>query len=95
VERGDGVIVRTVRTRGTVSINVEQCKGCELCVPACKPHVLSMSVEVNRHGFHFPLLTAGCTACKACFDVCPDAVFEVFRFNEPLELPVAKEDAEP
>ena len=25
----------TIHSRGTVTVNVEQCKGCELCVPAC------------------------------------------------------------
>jgi 2-oxoglutarate ferredoxin oxidoreductase subunit delta len=84
-----------VVTRGTVTISVERCKGCELCVPACPPNVLVMSDEVNGHGFRFPLLTAGCTACKACFDVCPDFVFEVFRYKTPIQVGVpAPEDEE-
>ncbi len=75
-----------VLTRGTVSIDVEQCKGCELCIPACRPRVLLMSEGVNGRGYHYPLLEAGCTACKACFDVCPDFVFEVFRYKTPIEV---------
>jgi 2-oxoglutarate ferredoxin oxidoreductase subunit delta len=69
-----------------VTIDVEKCKGCELCIPACRPGVLFMSepTAVNEHGFRFPLLTAGCTACRACYEVCPDFVFEVFHYNEPL-----------
>ena len=77
-----------VLTRGTVVIEVERCKGCELCIPACRPGVLSMSQEVNAHGFRFPLLDPGCTACRACREVCPDFVFEVYRFDEPQLIEV-------
>lgn len=73
-------------TRGTVTVDIERCKGCELCIPACRPGVLSMSTDVNGRGFAYPLLVAGCTACKACFEVCPDFVFEVYRFDEPIEI---------
>ena len=31
----------------------------------------------------------GCTACPACREVCPDFVFEVYRFDEPIMLPSA------
>jgi len=39
-----------VKTRGTVTIDVETCKGCELCIPACPPKVLEMSTALNRKG---------------------------------------------
>ena len=78
----------SVQTRGTVTINVEQCKGCDLCIDACRPNVLTMSAAVNGHGYHYPELEAGCTACKACFDVCPDFVFEVYRYKEPVMMSV-------
>ena len=48
---------------GTVLIDVERCKGCELCIPVCPPHVLEMSVAVNAIGFRYPLLRDGCTGC--------------------------------
>ncbi|MGH9208985.1 MAG: 4Fe-4S dicluster domain-containing protein [Acidimicrobiales bacterium] len=76
----------SVLTRGAVTINVEGCKGCELCVPACPPKVLTMSSEVNSLGYHFPLLHAGCTGCRACLDMCPDFVFEVYKFETPLMI---------
>ena len=56
----------TIKSRGTVTIDVEYCKGCELCIPACPPGVLAMSVQVNRMGYHYPELYAGCTGCAAC-----------------------------
>ena len=78
-----------VLTRGTVVIETERCKGCDLCIPACRPGVLRMTTtQFNHHGYRYPELLAGCTACKACFEVCPDYVFEVYRYDEPLEISV-------
>ena len=71
-------------TRGTVTILTENCKGCELCIPACPPGVLSMSTTGNRLGYLYPELTTGCTGCTACQQVCPDFVFEVYRYHEPI-----------
>ena len=36
---------------GTIRIDVERCKGCELCIPACPVDVLSMS-EAPAHPHH-------------------------------------------
>lgn len=66
-------------TRGTVTIAVERCKGCELCIMACPPEVLTMSAEVNSAGYRYPVLHEGCTGCTACQMVCPDYVFDVYR----------------
>ena len=68
-----------VRSKGTVTIATEICKGCELCIPACPPDVLVMSGPVNHLGYHYPELLDGCTGCAACLLICPDFVFEVFR----------------
>ena len=76
-----------VLTRGTVTIDIHTCKGCELCIAACPPDVLVMSdpADVNALGFRYPLLKAGCTGCLACLQVCPDFCFEVFKFDPPIE----------
>lgn len=80
----------TVTVRGTVTIDVEACKGCDLCIPACPPGVLVMTTtEVNEMGFRYPRLLPGCTGCRACLDVCPDFCFEVYKFDEPLHMEVA------
>ncbi len=69
----------TLSARGTVIIDTEICKGCELCIEACPPRVLTMSSVVNRLGYQYPELQDGCTGCAACQLFCPDFVFEVFR----------------
>jgi len=76
--------VSTVTSRGTVTIDAEACKGCELCITACPPGVLTMSTRLNRAGFRVPDLEPGCTGCAACLFVCPEFCFEVFRYNTPV-----------
>jgi 2-oxoglutarate ferredoxin oxidoreductase subunit delta len=79
-----------VLTRGTVVIDTESCKGCDLCIDACPPQVLVMTThELNSRGYRYPLLLAGCTGCKACSQICPDFVFQVHRFDTPMRLDAA------
>jgi 2-oxoglutarate ferredoxin oxidoreductase subunit delta len=65
--------------RATVTIDIETCKGCVLCVPVCPPRVLVMSESVNGKGYRYPLLLEGCTGCELCAKVCPDYCFAVYR----------------
>lgn len=64
-----------------VVIDVERCKGCELCVAACPPDVLAMSTTLNSRGFYPAMLTDDdrCTSCAACAIVCPDGAITVYR----------------
>ena len=74
----------TIVSRGTVVIDREACKGCDLCIDACPPRVLEMTTtEVNQRGYRYPVLSPGCTGCKACSQICPDFVFQVYKFDEP------------
>jgi 2-oxoglutarate ferredoxin oxidoreductase subunit delta len=83
----DGTAMSTQRvSRGTLVIDEEKCKGCELCIAACPPKVLVMSEAVNEIGYRYPQLTPGCTGCTACQMVCPDFVFSVYRL-ESASLP--------
>jgi 2-oxoglutarate ferredoxin oxidoreductase subunit delta len=66
--------------RGTVIIDVETCKGCELCIEACPQESLALSEGLNSQGYHYAVLVKdNCTGCVNCALVCPDAVITVYR----------------
>jgi 2-oxoglutarate ferredoxin oxidoreductase subunit delta len=76
-----------VTTRGTLVIDVDACKGCNLCIAACPPGVLVMTEhEVNARGYSYPRLAPGCTGCAACSQICPDFVFQVYKYDAPHEV---------
>lgn len=76
--------------RGDVVIQLELCKGCELCAVACPPQVLGLSPNINKQGYHYAVLTGpGCTGCTNCALVCPDAVITVYREEKKKAAAVA------
>ena len=38
--------------RGNVTIDVEECKGCGLCVESCPPECLELAPELSSYGVH-------------------------------------------
>ncbi len=68
------------KAKGDITIEIEKCKGCELCVEACPEDVIGMSTEVNQKGYLYAVkVVDACTGCTNCALVCPDAVITVFR----------------
>jgi 2-oxoglutarate ferredoxin oxidoreductase subunit delta len=66
--------------RGTVDIQIDTCKGCELCIEACPQESIALSKEINKLGYHYAVLIKdNCTGCVNCALVCPDAVITVYR----------------
>jgi len=66
--------------RGTVVIDVEICKGCELCIEACPQESLALSPKINGLGYRYAVLVQdNCTGCINCALVCPDTVITVYR----------------
>ncbi len=71
------------KVKGTIVVDVERCKGCELCVTACPTQVIQMSKEVNAKGFNYSQAAnwEACTGCANCAMVCPDMVITVYRYK--------------
>jgi len=69
------------KVRGAIVVDVEKCKGCELCVFACPSDVINLAKDVNGKGYHFAFMKEpeACTGCANCALVCPDSVITVYR----------------
>jgi len=73
---------------GSVIIEKDICKGCELCIQACPQESLGLSNEINRNGYRFAILVKdNCTGCVNCALVCPDAAITVYRQPKPVRQP--------
>jgi 2-oxoglutarate ferredoxin oxidoreductase subunit delta len=81
----------SMAARGKVTIDVEECKGCGLCVDSCPPKCLVLAPDLSAYGVHPARYTGeGCTGCGICFYCCPEpGAITVYR------LPAAKKAAPP
>lgn len=67
---------------GTIVINEERCKGCELCTLACPKDLVHMAAYYNSKGYHPSSLVdpdGKCTGCTLCAIMCPDVAITVYR----------------
>ena len=61
------------KDRGLLRVDVDECKGCGLCVEACPPKVISLSDGLNHYGYRTAMYAGtGCTGCGICFMACPE-----------------------
>ena len=73
----------TSQPRGNVAIDVDECKGCGLCVESCPPKCLLLAPELSKYGVHPATYTGSdCTGCGACFYCCPEpGAITVYRLK--------------
>ena len=66
--------------KGTIVVDVELCKGCAVCVPACPSKTIALSKKVNGKGYNYlEMVNDTCIGCANCAIVCPDGVITVYR----------------
>ncbi len=68
--------------RGTISIDEDRCKGCELCTTVCTKHVIEMAGYFTPRGYKPARLVdpkGECTGCLLCSTICPDVAITVYR----------------
>lgn len=72
--------VSTPKVKGRIEIDIQRCKGCELCINACKEKAISLSGNINIKGYRYAVANNDlCNGCVNCALVCPDAVINVYR----------------
>lgn len=64
-----------------IDIDKQWCKGCGLCVRACKKGVLEIGHQRSKGGYLMPEAIAPekCIGCKMCERSCPDVCIEVTK----------------
>ena len=78
------------KVKGDIIIDIEKCKGCELCAAACPQESLELSRKLNSKGYHYIVkIEDNCTGCVNCALVCPDGIIKVYRRTEKKSTPVA------
>ena len=77
------------KVKGAIVVDIEKCKGCELCVVACPTNVIELAQEVNSKGYHYAYMKnpEACTGCMNCALVCPDSVITVYRVKPEKKQP--------
>jgi NAD-dependent dihydropyrimidine dehydrogenase PreA subunit len=76
------------QSRGRVAVDVEECKGCGLCVESCPPKCLELLPQLTAYGVHPAHYTGeNCTGCGICFYCCPEpgaiTVYRKAKQGEP------------
>lgn len=71
--------------KGRIVVDVNLCKGCELCTEVCPKDILQMDYEeFTPSGYHPASLVdpdGACTGCAICAIICPDVAIRVYRWT--------------
>ncbi len=61
-----------------ISIDLNRCKACGLCVSVCPKKALSLDASLPaRYGSGAVKLTGECVECGSCYEVCPDIAITI------------------
>lgn len=71
------------KVKGAIVVDVQKCKGCGVCLPACPTSVINLANEVNGKGYHYAFMEKPdeCIGCSNCAIVCPDGVITVYKLK--------------
>ncbi|MBP3785835.1 MAG: 4Fe-4S binding protein [Bacteroidaceae bacterium] len=69
------------KIKGEIVVDVNRCKGCNLCVVACPTKTIALTRgEVNHRGYAYCHDVGGaCIGCAACATICPDGCISVYK----------------
>lgn len=80
---------------GRIVIDLERCKGCEICREACPQDVIEFADKLNSKGYRPAILVDphhDCTGCALCAVVCPDGCITVYRDVPQKPVRVVREE---
>jgi 2-oxoglutarate ferredoxin oxidoreductase subunit delta len=79
------------KIKGKTIIDIQKCKGCELCITACNEGAISLSRDINNLGYRYAVVVDDlCTGCVNCALICPDGVIKVYRTSVKKKTLVAE-----
>lgn len=68
------------KVKGKTIVDIQKCKGCELCTVACNEGGVAMSKNINNFGYRYAVIVDDlCTGCTNCAVVCPDGAITIYR----------------
>ena len=70
------------KTKGSIKIDQELCKGCQACIEFCPKKLIVLSDRLTAAGYTpvvFEDRDGACTGCAICAIVCPEVAIEVYR----------------
>ena len=64
-----------------IEIDIQRCKGCELCISVCPQNIISIGSTLNQQGYYVATTQRldQCTGCALCAESCPDIAITVFK----------------
>ena len=69
------------RSKFSIKIDKEKCKGCKLCIIFCPKGIVKENKKLNKRGIHFAELKDPdmCTGCTSCAIICPECAIEISK----------------